>query len=70
VKVFAKENDVKPEPSDDAVILLELDEMWHYLNNKKTKSGYGRLIAAIPINLSTGNVEGETLLHLKDFLTG
>ena len=67
VKVFAKENYVKPEPSDDAVIVLELDEMWHYLKDKKTNSGYGRLIAAIPINLSTGNAEGEIRLHFQGF---
>ena len=67
VKAFAKENYVKPEASDDAEIVLELDEMWHYLHDKKTNSGYGRLIAAIPINLSTGNVEGEILLHLQGF---
>ena len=67
VKAFAKENYVKPEPADDAEIVLELDEMWHYLHDKKTNSGFGRLIVAIPINLSTGNVEGETLLHLQGF---
>ena len=67
VKAFAKENYVKPEPVDDAVIVLELDEMWHYLNNKKTNFGYGRLIAAIPINLSTGNAEGEITLHFQGF---
>ena len=65
VKAFAINNYVKPEPTDDAVILLELDEMWHFINSKKTNVGYGRLIVAIPINLSTGSVEGETLIHLQ-----
>ena len=37
---FAEANYEKPEPSDDAVIMLELDEMWHYLTNKKTSSMY------------------------------
>ena len=69
VKAFAKDNYVKPEPLKDAVIILELDEMWHYLKDKKTNSGYGRLIVAIPVNLSTGNVEGETLIHSQDFST-
>jgi transposase len=66
VKAFAKENYVKPEPQGEAVI-VELDEMWHYLHSKKDKSGFGRLIAAIPINLLTGNVEGVTTLHFHGF---
>ena len=66
VKAFAKENYVKPEPQSEAVI-VELDEMWHYLKNKKTKSGSGRLIAAIPVNLSTGNAEDAITLHFQDF---
>jgi len=67
IRKYAEANYEKPEPSDDAVIMLELDEMWHYLTNKKTSSGFGRLIVAIPINLSTGNAEGETLIHLQNF---
>ena len=64
IKTFAKLNYVKPEPSSDGVI-VELDEMWHYLKSKKLKSGYGRLIVAIPISLSTGNAEGEIMLHFQ-----
>ena len=64
VKAFAKENYAKPEPQGEAVI-IELNEMWHFLKNKKTKSGYGRLIVAIPVNLSTGNAEGVTMLHFQ-----
>ena len=52
VKAFAKLNYVKPVPTSDGVV-VELDEMRHYLHSKKLKSGYGRLIAVIPINLST-----------------
>jgi hypothetical protein len=69
IRKWAEENYEKPEPSNDAIIMLELDEMWHYLHSKKQDVGYGRLIAVIPVNLLTGNVEGETLLHLSDFLT-
>ena len=67
VKSFAKENYVKPAPEGEAVI-VELDEMWHYLHSKKPNSGSGRLIVVIPVNLSTGNVEGETMLHLQGFI--
>jgi len=56
VKSFAVKNYVKPEPSNDvdSAIVLELDEMWHYIKSKKIGSGYGKLIVAIPINLLTG----------------
>jgi transposase len=66
VKAFAKENYVKPEPQGEAVV-VELDEMWHYLCSKKDKSGFGKLIAAIPVNLSTGSVESATMLHFQGF---
>jgi transposase len=64
VKAFAKANYIKPEPQGEAVI-VELDEMWHFLHSKKDRSGYGRLIAAIPANSSTGNAEGATMLHFQ-----
>ena len=67
VRIYARSNYIKPEPQGEAVI-VELDEMWHYLHSKKHKSGFGKLIAAIPISLSTGNVEGETMLHLHGFM--
>jgi len=67
VKAYAKENYCKPEPQGRAVV-IELDEMWHFLRSKKTKYGYGRLIVAIPINSSTGSVGNETMLHLQNFM--
>jgi transposase len=66
VKTFAKENYVKPEPQGESVI-VELDEMGHDLHAKKHRSGYGKRIVAIPVNSSTGNVEGEIMLHLQGF---
>jgi transposase len=66
VKAFARANYTKPEPISEAVI-VELDEIWHYLHSKKHNAGYGKLIAVIPVNLSTGNVEGEIMLHLQGF---
>ena len=68
VKAFAVRNYIKPEPQGEAVI-VELDEMWHFLKSKKTKSGYGRLIAAIPANLSTGKSEGVTMPHFQGFMS-
>ncbi len=69
VKIYATMNYTKPEPQSDAVI-VELDEMWHYLHSKKHKSGYGKLIVAIPVNLSTGNVDGGIMIHLQNFING
>jgi transposase len=63
---YGRANYEKPEPQGEAVI-VELDEMWHYLRSKKQKFGYGKLIAAIPVNLSTGNAEGATMLHFQGF---
>ena len=59
VKSFGLETYEKPKPSGDVVI--ELDEMWHFLNRKKTNSGSGRHIVALQVNSSTGNVEGVTV---------
>ena len=59
VKSFGLETYEKPRPSGDVVI--ELDEMWHFLNRKKTNSGSGRHIVALQVNSSTGNVESVTV---------
>jgi transposase-like protein len=69
VKAYAKANYVKPIPESDAVV-IELDEMWHFIQSKKLQSGFGRLIAVIPINLSTGSVEGEIKLHFQSSISG
>jgi transposase-like protein len=69
IKKFAQEHYEKPEPVLGKVI-IELDEMWHFLQKNKTNSGYGRLIAAIPVNLSTGSAEGEIMLHFQGFTNG
>jgi len=68
IRDFAENQYEKPEPLSSEVI-IELDEMWHFIGSKKTDVGYGRLIVAIPVNLSTGSVEGETMVHLQDFTT-
>jgi len=41
VKTFAKNNYSKPAPVDDSVI-IEIDEMWHFLRSKKDEFGSGR----------------------------
>ena len=55
IRNFAIENYEKPTPQGP--IDIELDEMWHFINSKKTSAGYGKLIAVLPVSSSTGNVE-------------
>ena len=54
VRLFAEKTYEKPEPTE--AVIVELDEMWHFLGSKKTSSGSGKLIVAIPVNSLTGNV--------------
>ena len=42
IEQFAKTYAQKPEPEGRAVV-IELDEMWHYLKKSPTSSGCGRL---------------------------
>jgi transposase len=64
VRNFAIKVYEKPMPISKAVI-IELDEMWHFLGSKKTKFGYGKPIAAIPVNSLIGSAESEIMLHFQ-----
>jgi len=55
IREFAKANYHKPVPQND--IVLELDEMWHFLQSKKTNCGFGKHIVAQLESLLTGNAE-------------
>jgi transposase len=44
----------KPQPTGRAVV-IELDEMWHYLKKSPTSSGFGRLTIALQAAWLTGN---------------
>jgi transposase-like protein len=54
VRNFAAAAYAKPTPR--GAVVVELDEMWHFIQSKKTSSGSGRLIVALPVNSLTGNV--------------
>lgn len=69
VRQYAIENYDKPKPQCNAVV-VELDEMWHYLNAKKTSSGFGRLIVALPVSSSSGNAGVVIAEPLKECSTG
>src|SRR6059058_130276 len=51
---FAQAYAQKPEPEGRAVV-VELDEMWHFLKKSRTSSGSGRLGIVLPGGSSTGS---------------
>ncbi len=55
VRKFARDHYEKPEPEGKAII-MELDEMWHYIKKNELSSGYGKLLIAIPVSSLIGNV--------------
>ena len=55
VKAFAEKNYAKPEPAN-AEVIIELDEMWHFLGSKKDKFGSGKLTVEQLNSLLTGSV--------------
>jgi hypothetical protein len=54
IEQFAKTYAQKPEPEGRAVV-IELDEMWHYLKKSRTGSGFGRLGIVLQGDGWTGN---------------
>jgi transposase len=55
VRDYARQHYEKPSPEGRAVI-LEVDEMWHYLKKSLESSGSGKLWIVIQDNCLTGNV--------------
>ena len=54
IERFAAAYAPKPEPQGRALV-IELDEMWHYLKNSRTSSGSGRLGIALRGGSWTGS---------------
>ena len=54
IERFAEVYAQKPEPEGRAVV-VELDEMWHFLKKSGTSSGSGRLGIALQTESSTGS---------------
>jgi transposase-like protein len=57
VRKYAQGNCRKPIPRGE--IVIELDEMWHFVRSKKTRCGFGRLTVAQPENSWIGNSATE-----------
>jgi len=57
VKQYVLENCEKPKPqTTTAAVVIELDEVWHYLKRKKISVGFGKHTVALPTGSLTGNV--------------
>jgi transposase-like protein len=54
IEQFAKAYTQKPEPEGRALV-VELDEMWHFLKKRPTSSGSGRLGIVLQGEWLTGN---------------
>jgi transposase len=54
IEQFANEHAQKPEPEGRALV-IELDEMWHYLKKRPTSSGVGRLGIVLQADWLTGS---------------
>ena len=54
IERFAKDHAPKPEPEGRALV-VELDEMWHYLKKRPTSSGSGRLGIVLQGDWLTGS---------------
>jgi len=55
IRAFAEKHYHKPIPKE--AIVVEVDEMWHFIQSKKTNCGFGRRIVAQLDSLLTGNAE-------------
>jgi transposase len=54
IEQFAKEHAPKP-ASEGRALVIELDEMWHYLKKRPTSSGSGKLGIVLQADWLTGN---------------
>ena len=66
IEQFAKDHAPKPEPEGRALI-VELDEMWHYLKKRPASSGSGRLGIVLQAAWLTGNAAVVTGPPWSDF---
>jgi len=63
---FAAKHAERPKPEGQTVI-LELDELWHFLQKKDKNSGFGQLWIAFPVDCWIGNSVTETQKPYLDF---
>src|ERR671911_315195 len=66
---FAAAYAQKPEPEGRAVV-IELDEMWHYLKKSPSRSGSGKLGIVLQASWWTGSAAVVTRSHASACLSG
>jgi transposase len=66
IERFARDHAPKPEPAGRALV-IELDEMWHYLKKRPTSSGSGRLGIVLQAAWLTGSAAVVTGPRSNDF---
>jgi hypothetical protein len=71
VRQYALLNYEKPQPQQNTTaVVIELDEVWHYLKSKKIRLGFGKHIVALPVSSLTGNVGIEIAKYFSGCWTG
>ena len=66
VRDFAQANYEKPQAEGEVIVVVELDEMWHFIQSKKTRCGSGRHMIVLAGDSSTGKLEIATLKPSKN----
>ena len=67
VRQYALGNYEKPKPqSNTAVVVIELDEVWHCLKRKKISFGFGKHLVALP----TGSLIGDVGIAIVGLFSG
>jgi len=67
VRNFSELHNSKPKVNGE--IEVEIDEMWHFIELKKTNCGFGRHFAEQLKNFWTGNAARVKQKHFKNFMT-
>ena len=57
----------KLEPAQDRVLVMEVDEFWHYLKKKRTEFGSLKPMIVIESDLSIGNAVIVLPKHFSDY---
>ena len=56
VRTHADRHTPRPQPApDEEVVVMELDELWHFVQKKRTNFGFGWLLIAMENASSIGN---------------
>ena len=59
----------RSEPKASGEIEVEIDEMWHFIESKKTNCGFGRHFAEQLENFLTGSADLAKHKHFKNSMT-